>query len=85
MHEHDEGTGSGRSYAAAHRAHYSERNLVAALRLYRDLIALRPHAPEAAYSRSQIQNIVKAVVPMQELLDAQVGLALAILEHAEPS
>jgi hypothetical protein len=85
MREPTELTGSGQSYAAAHRAHYSERNLAAALRLYRDLIASRPNAPEAAYSRAQIQNIVNTVVPMQELLDAQVGLALARLDGKEPS
>ena len=78
-------TGSGQSYATAHHAHYSERNLGAALRLYTDLIASRPNAPEAGYSRVQIQNIVNAVVPKQELLDAQVRLALASLEGRESS
>jgi hypothetical protein len=37
-------------------------------------------APEAGYSRTQVQNIVNAVVPKQELLDAQMELALARLE-----
>lgn len=85
MREYNELTGSGRSYAAAHHAHYSERNLAVALRLYRDLIASRPNAPEAAYSRTQIQNIVNAVVPAQELLDTQIGLALARLDCNEPT
>ncbi len=74
-----------RAYAAAHAAHYSQRDLAAALRLYRDLIAARPNAPEARYSRTQIQNIVDTVVPAQELLDAQVGLALARLDGNEPT
>jgi hypothetical protein len=73
----NEPTGSARSYAAAYAAHYSERNLAAALQLYMELVASRPNAPEAAYSRAQIQNIIHAVVPAQELLDAQIGLALA--------
>jgi capsule polysaccharide export protein KpsE/RkpR len=76
-------TVSARAYAAAHAAHYSERNLAAALQLYRELIASRPNAPEAGYSRTQIQNIVNAVVPAQELLNAQLGLALARLECGE--
>ena len=82
MRDHSELTGSGRSYAAAYAAHYSEAgpDLAAALQLYTELIASRPNAPEACYSRAQIQNIVNAVVPAQELLEAQVGLARARLE-----
>jgi len=79
MREQSDLTGSGRAYAAAYAAHYSERNLAAALQLYSELIASRPNAPEAAYSRAQIQNIVNVVVPEQERLDAQIGLALARL------
>jgi hypothetical protein len=79
MSDHTESTGADRAYAAAHAVHYSERDLGAALQLYRELIASRPNAPEAAYSRAQIRNIVNAVVPAQELLDAGVGLALARL------
>jgi capsule polysaccharide export protein KpsE/RkpR len=80
-----EQTGSDRAYAAAHAAHYSERNLAAALQLYMELIASRPNAPEAGYSRAQIQNIINAVVPAQELLDAQIELALARLDCREPT
>jgi hypothetical protein len=83
MLDQNEPTGSARSYAAAYAAHYSERNLAAALQLYIELIASRPDAPEAGYSRAQIQNIVHAVVPAQELLDAQIGLALARLACRE--
>jgi hypothetical protein len=36
---------------------------------------------QAGYSRTQVQNIVNAVVPKQELLNAQVELALARFEH----
>lgn len=82
MHSHPE-TGAGREYAAAHAAHYSERNLAAALELYRELMASRPNAPEAGYSRTQIQNIIEVVVPAQELLEAQIGLALTRLERRE--
>ena len=77
MHDQNQATESARAYATAYAAHYSERNLAAALQLYIELIASRPNATEAAYSRAQIQNIVHAVVPAQELLDAQIGLALA--------
>jgi hypothetical protein len=79
MHHPREFTGAGREYAAAHATHYSERNLAAALQLYRELMASRPNAPEADYSRTQIRNIIEVVVPAQELLDAQVELALARL------
>ena len=77
-------------YAAAYAAHYSERDLAKALRLYQRIMASHASAPEAGYSRTQVQNIVNAVVPEQELLDARMELALARLEgqvspDAEPS
>jgi capsule polysaccharide export protein KpsE/RkpR len=83
MRDFSEFTISGRAYAAAHAAHYSDRNLAAALQLYRELIDSRPNTPEAGYSRTQIRNIVTAVVPAQELLNAQTELALAQLEREE--
>ena len=70
-----------REYTAAYAAHYSERDLAMALQLYKKIIASHASAREAGYSRTQIQNIVNAVVPEQELLDAQMELALAHLEH----
>ena len=83
MGDHSELTEAAREYAVAHAAHYSQRSLAVALRLYRDLISSRPNAPEAAYSRTQVQNILNAVVPAQELLEAQIGLALSRLEPRE--
>ncbi|MEJ2207324.1 MAG: hypothetical protein P8Y10_16320 [Gemmatimonadales bacterium] len=70
-----------RAYAAAYAAHYSERDLAKALRLYQRIMASHASAPEAGYSRTQVQNIVHAVVPEQELLDAQMELVIARLEH----
>jgi hypothetical protein len=74
-------TEAAREYAAAYAAHYPERDLAMALRLYKKIIASHASAREAGYSRTQIQNIVNAVVPEQELLDAQIERALARLEH----
>ncbi len=74
-------TEAAREYAAAYAAHYSERDLAMALQLYKELIASHASAREAGYTRTQIQNIVYAVVPEQELPDAQMELALARLEH----
>ena len=70
-----------REYAAAYAAHYSRRDLAMALQLYKKLIATHSSAREAGYSRSQVRNIVDAIVPEQELLDAQMELALAHLER----
>jgi hypothetical protein len=56
--------------------------LTLALRLYKNLIAFHASAREAGYSRTQIQNIVNTLVPEQELLDAQVELALDHVERA---
>lgn len=74
-------TEAAREYAAAYAAHYSSRDLRMALQLYKKLIASHASAREAGFSRVQIQNIVNAVVPKYELLDAQAELVLARLEH----
>jgi hypothetical protein len=68
-----------RQYAAAHEAHYGAKNLREALGLYQRVMTAHPETQESADSRTQIQNIVKAVVPRQELLAAEVDLAYAHL------
>mgnify|MGYP000113779290 CR=1 FL=1 len=77
-------TEAGRQYADAYAAHYTGRDLPVALQLYRKVMASHPDAREASYSRTQVQNIVNTVVPKQELLDAQIELAVAQLEHEGP-
>ena len=74
-----------RAYADAYTSHYSERDYPAALRSYEQVIALHPSAPEAEYSRSQIRNIVKNVVPAKELLAAQLELVLHYLQSNDDS
>ena len=68
-------------YSTAYTAHYTEQNLSLALRLYQELMTSHPNEPEAEYSRVQIQNIVHAVVPKQDLLDAQLALLNAHLKR----
>lgn len=75
---------AGRQYAEAYAAHYKGRDLPAAFQLYLKVIQSHPNAPEAEYSRDQLQNIAATVVPKQELLDAQIRLAVACLEHGGP-
>jgi hypothetical protein len=77
-------TEAGRQYAAAYAAHYTGRDLRLAVQLYMQVIASHPSGKEAGYSRMQVQNIVNAVVPKQELLDAQTELALAHLQSEGP-
>jgi len=77
-------TEAGRQYAAAYAAHYTGRDLRLAVELYMKVMASHPSAKEAGYSRMQVQNIVNTVVPQQELLDAQIGLALAYLKRERP-
>jgi hypothetical protein len=64
-------------YAAAHAAHYETKDLREALELYKGVLAAHPDTQEAGYSRSQIQNIIKEVVPERELFETQVGMAMA--------
>jgi len=75
-------TKANRQYAEAYATHYTEHDLPSAMRLYQQVMASHPSDPEAEYSRVQIKNIVNAVVPKQELLDAQMELALTHFEHS---
>ncbi len=62
-------------YATAHEAHYGLKDLHQALGLYEGIVTAHPDSEEAGYSRSQIQNIVKMVVPAPDLVASQVALA----------
>ena len=75
-------TEANQQYAAAYTAHYSQHDLPAALKLYAKVMASHPGTQEADDSRMQVQNIVKVVVPKQELLDAEIELALTHFEHS---
>jgi hypothetical protein len=77
------GTASARHYAAAYATHYTQRDLLGALHAYDQVIEQHPSAPEAEYSRSQMRNIVKLVVPARELLDTQVELVRRHLQHVD--
>ena len=68
-------------YAAAHAAHYKTKDLNEALELYSGVMTSHPDTHEAGYSRTQIQNIAKSLVPMQELLDAEKKLIRDYLEE----
>ena len=68
-------TESADQYRLAYSAHYTDRDLPLALQRYQSLMRAHPDTQEAAYSQSQIQNIVNTVVPRQELLNAQIVLA----------
>lgn len=74
----------GRRYAAAHAAHYKDKDLRAALELYSAIADSDPDSVEAGYSRVQLQNIARSAVPRPELLAAQVELARTCLAQADP-
>jgi len=69
-------TEASRDYAAAYAAHYTDHDLPTALQLYLKVVSSHPGTKEAGYARAQAQNIINATVPDQELLDAQVELAV---------
>ena len=70
-------TAEGKDYTKAYDMHYKTKDLPKAFKLYRGIIADYPKAEEAKYALSQVQNIVNAVVPKQEVMDALVALTLA--------
>ena len=70
-------TKAAQDYAVAYAAHYGANDLKKAFELYRGVMATYPESREAVYSQKQIENIVAALVPKQELFDAQVNMVLA--------
>ena len=62
-------------YATAYDTHYTTKDIHKAFKLYEDIIAAHPETKEAGYSRSQVQNIVNAVVPKKEIMDSLMKLA----------
>jgi len=77
-------TEAGQQYAMAYDAHYTTKDMYKAFKLYGRIIAAHPDTDEAGYSRSQVQNIVNAVVPKQKVMDALVELALTHFEQDVP-
>ncbi|MCB2191723.1 MAG: hypothetical protein KQI62_09160 [Deltaproteobacteria bacterium] len=76
-------TKAGQDYAAAHAMHYKDKDLNAALDLYQGVMTAHPDTPESGYSRSQIQNIAKSVVPSQVLLEGETAMARAHIKQQE--
>lgn len=74
-------TKAGQQYAAAYAVHYKTKDLNEALDLYEGVMAAHPDTNEAEYSRTQIQNIAKSLVPKEELLAAEMAMARAHLKH----
>ncbi len=81
MKKNTESTEAGKQYDVAYAAQYSGHDLLGALKLYKEITVAHPNDQAAKNSLAQIQNIVKAVVPKQELLDAQMTMALSHLEQ----
>lgn len=85
MRDHTRHSEAGQLYVAAYEAHYSSKDPEQALKLYHDIMTAHPETQEAEYSRSQIHNIAMAVVPKQEIFDAEMNLALAHFKHGDPA
>lgn len=75
-----ETTSAGHQYAAAYAAQYKVRDLPYAFTLYRQLLETHPDALEADDAQTQIDNIVAALVPKEELQEARLRLLLTHLE-----
>lgn len=70
---------AGRTYAAAHAAHYTTQDLAGAMALYQDILERHSESEEAGYARTQIYNLLRAVVPSREIVDGEIALVLAHL------
>ena len=76
-------TEAGQEYAAAYDAHYTTKDMHKAFVLYQSIIKAHPDTLEAGYSRSQVQNIVNAVVPKQKVMKVMDALAKVAFTHLE--
>lgn len=74
-------TEAGLQYAEAYEAHYGAKNVHTAFDLYNRIIAKHPESREADFCRSQLQNILKAVVPKQKIAEAMQPLMTAYFEQ----
>jgi hypothetical protein len=72
-----------RQYAEAYELHYTSKDLHSALLFYKEIIASSPDSKEAGYSRSQIQNIIRDVVPRNVLYSTQLNLAMTYVQHED--
>ena len=63
-----------KQYSAAYESHYTDQNFYLAFCKYLDLINMYPSSIEAKYARTQIENLVKVLIPGDELLTALVQL-----------
>ena len=72
---------AGLKYAEAYETHYGAKNVHIAFVLYNRIIAEHPESREAEYCRSQLQNILKAVVPKQKIAEAMQQLMTAKFEQ----
>ena len=77
-------TEAGQQHTTAYAAHYTTKDMYKAFKLYGRIIAAHPDTYEAEYSRSQVQNIVNALIPKQKVMDALVELALTHFEQDVP-
>lgn len=77
-------TEAGQQYATAYDMHYAKKDLHKAFVLYENVIAEHPAAREAEFSRAQVHNIVKAVIPKEEIADSLAKLALAHFKQTRP-
>ena len=75
MRDNNLSTEASRQYASAYDAHYMTKEIDKAFALYERIIAAHPDTREAGYSRSQVQNIVNAVVPKKKIMDSLLELA----------
>lgn len=71
-------------YEKAYSTHYTMKNLYEAFVLYASIMVEYPDTKEAGYSRTQVENIVNAVVSKQEITDVLMDLALSHLKQDIP-
>jgi len=74
-------TMAGQRYDAAYAVHHGTKDLREALGLYSGILKAHPESQEARYSRSQIHEIIKKVVPEPELFEALVEIGRAHIDQ----
>ena len=84
MSENRQSTEAGRKYSIAYDAQYTTKDIHKAFTLYADIIAAHPNTEEDGYSKSQVQNIVNAVVSKKKNMDSLLELLRIHFEQNVP-
>lgn len=68
-------------YYSAHELHYKDHKLKEALEIYQRIRKEHPGTNSASDAKTQIHNIIRKVVPENDLIDSLVKMSVAHMDR----